>query len=128
MEDGLNLFYFIFLRNAEGGKKKIQVGRGLTETTLVLEGMGVELLCGSTGVVSKALPHSLWTSALLREKLMVGIFSSASCRAGPAFVTAAAGCQAARRLHLPHPVVFMVLLAFTMFDILIPQGRIGLGV
>lgn len=59
VEDGLNLFYFIFLRNAEGGGgQKIQVGRDLTETTLVLEGMGVELLCGSTGVVSKALPHS----------------------------------------------------------------------
>lgn len=57
---------------------------------------------------SGSLLHSLWNSALLRERLVAGCFCSVSYRPGLSFVTVAAGCQAARRLYVS-PIVWHFL-------------------
>lgn len=101
-------------------KRKIRVGRNLTETTLMMQGKGAEVPCACTGLISKALLGSLWNSALLKGRLMAGSFCSVSCRPGLSFVTAAAGCQTARRLYISPMVWHPVFLAFPAFDTVVP--------
>lgn len=135
MYDGLNLFFLFLFKKCWGEKKENLSREGPHKDHTGSERDGCRGarwehcadFWGSQRCSVGALGWFLRLSLIHVDiSLALGeahssIFSSVSCRPRLAFVTAATDCQISRRLPLPHPVVFMVLLAFTMLDILVPR-------